>query len=238
VLIIAAAYSRIIEHFPYGGGGYVVATHLLGPRLGVVSGCALLVDYILTITVSIAAAGAAVFSFIDPKWHFLKLPLDFAAIVVLIVLNIRGVRESILALAPIFAAFAVTHLVVILGGVFGHLPQIGETAREVSSGFRDGLATLGGAGMLLLFLHAYSLGAGTYTGIEAVSNGLGILREPRVQNGKRTMLYMAVSLAFTAGGLLFLYVLWEVVPEPNKTMNALLVQKMADGWTGGSIFAS
>ena len=67
--------------------------------------------------------------------------------------------------------------------------------------------------MLLLFVHAYSLGGGTYTGIEAVSNGLPIMREPRVQTGKRTMIYMAISLAVTAGGLLLCYLLWDVEPR-------------------------
>ena len=67
--------------------------------------------------------------------------------------------------------------------------------------------------MLLLFVHAYSLGGGTYTGIEAVSNGLPIMREPRVQTAKRTMLYMAASLAFTAAGLLVCYLLWHVDPS-------------------------
>src|ERR1043165_2029312 len=73
VLIIAAAYSRVIEHFPFGGGGYVVATRLLGPRLGVVSGCALLVDYVLTISVSIAAGGDAVFSVLPNGEHWAGL---------------------------------------------------------------------------------------------------------------------------------------------------------------------
>src|SRR5260370_15054790 len=68
VFIISYAYSRIIEHFPSGGGGYVVATKLLGPRFGVVSGGALLVDYVLTITVSIASGGDPVFSMIPPDW--------------------------------------------------------------------------------------------------------------------------------------------------------------------------
>ena len=80
--------------------------------------------------------------------------------------------------------------------------------------------------MLLLFVHAYSLGGGTYTGIEAVSNGLPIMREPRVQTAKRTMLYMAVSLAFTASGLLVCYLLWNVSPVAGKTLNAVLVEKM------------
>jgi len=121
VCIIAAAYSRIIEHFPHGGGGYIVASSLLGPRLGVVSGCALIVDYVLTIGVSIAAAGDALFSFLPVGLHGLKVPIEFAAIAGLVVLNIRGVRESVMALAPIFAVFAITHLVAIVGGTIGRL---------------------------------------------------------------------------------------------------------------------
>src|SRR5439155_22891429 len=72
VLLISAAYRRIIEEFPSGGGGYVVASSLLGPSAGVVSGAALLVDYVLTITISIAAAGDALFSFLTVGWHGLK----------------------------------------------------------------------------------------------------------------------------------------------------------------------
>src|SRR5438874_6187223 len=83
VLIISAGYSRIIEAFPHGGGGYVVATKLLGRRLGLVSGCALLVDYVLTITVSIAAAGDALFSlgFIPASLQTWKVPVEASFIV-------------------------------------------------------------------------------------------------------------------------------------------------------------
>ena len=87
--------------------------------------------------------------------------------------------------------------------------------------------------VLLIFCRAYSLGGGTYTGIEAVSNGLPILREPRVATGKRTMLYMAVSLAFTAGGILFCYLLWRAAPEEGKTMNAVLLDRVFGAWTMG-----
>src|SRR3989441_4905909 len=79
VFIISYAYSRIIEHFPHGGGGYVVASELLGPKLGVVSGCALLVDYVLTITVSIAGGGDAVFGVFPQEFHQYKLPVEFGA---------------------------------------------------------------------------------------------------------------------------------------------------------------
>ncbi len=236
VLIIAAAYSRIIAAFPHGGGGYVVATKLLGKKAGVVSGCALLVDYVLTIAVSIAASGDALFSFLPLAWQPYKLPVEVLLIAGLTLLNIRGVKESVMALLPIFLVFLATHLFGIGYGVVAHLPQIPETAQSVASGFTEGLSTLGFGGMMLLFLHAYSLGGGTYTGIEAVSNGLPILREPRVENGKRTMLYMALSLAVTAAGLLVCYLLWQVQPSPGKTMNAVLWAQMAQGFPGGAAF--
>jgi amino acid transporter len=226
VFIISAGYRGIIEAFPHGGGGYVVASKLLGRSAGVISGSALLVDYVLTITVSIAAAGDVIFSFLPPQLMGCKLMLEVAFILGLMTLNIRGVRESALALAPIFMVFVISHAVVIVGGILAHAGELPATTRVVASGFHGGLHTLGVGGLLLLFVHAYSLGGGTYTGIEAVSNGLPIMREPRVQTAKRTMLYMAVSLAFTASGLLVCYLLWNVSPVAGKTLNAVLVEKM------------
>src|SRR5437899_3652212 len=198
VIIIAAAYSKIIEHFPFGGGGYVVASRLLGPRWGVVSGSALLVDYVLTISISIASGGDQVFSNFPVQWHWLKLPVEVTVIALLTVLNLRGVKESVRTLVPIFLVFLGTHLVLITIGVFFHLGRAGEVAESVRIGLNHDLRTLGTFALLALFMRAYSLGAGTYTGIEAAANGLQIMREPQVATAKRTMVYMAVSLALTA----------------------------------------
>ncbi|HWE24934.1 MAG TPA: APC family permease, partial [Myxococcales bacterium] len=239
VLVIAAAYSRVIEHFPFGGGGYVVASRLLGPRVGVVSGSALLVDYVLTISVSIAAGGDAVFSVLPNGEHWahlhlagfpLKLTVELAACALLVVLNLRGVKESVKTLLPIFLVFIATHAVMIATGIGLHLGRSHEVAREVSTGLKHGMSTLGFGGLALLFLRAYSLGGGTYTGIEAVSNGLQIMREPRVQTGKRTMAYMAISLAVTAGGIILCYLLLDIrYLDDNHTMNSLLAAKLAGG---------
>jgi hypothetical protein len=130
----------------------------------------------------------------------------------------------------------VTHAVLIGGGILGHLPELSSTARTVRNGFAEGTATLGVSGLLLLFFRAYSLGGGTYTGIEAVSNGLPIMREPKVETGKRTMVYMATSLAFTASGLLLCYLLWQIAPVPGKTMNAVLTERLATGLPFGGTF--
>jgi amino acid transporter len=235
VLLISTAYRRIIEEFPSGGGGYVVATKLLGERAGVLSGSALLVDYVLTITISIAAAGDALFSFLPPAWHAAKFPTEVGFILVLTLLNIRGVRESVLVLLPVFLLFLLTHLLLIGGAILGQLPQLGETAHAVGTGYREGVATLGLGGLLVIFLRAYSLGGGTYTGIEAVSNGLPIMREPKVETGKRTMVYMGVSLALTASGLLVSYLLWQLHPVAGKTMNAVLVERVAGGLPFGGV---
>jgi amino acid transporter len=230
VLILSASYSSIIEQFPTGGGGYVVASRLLGPRVGVVSGCALVVDYILTITVSIASGGNAIFSFLPPSWHPWKMSVEVAAIVLLIALNLRGVKESVKVLTPIFLVFLATHILLIGYSIFTHLGSIPEVSHRLSTEYSNGLATLGFGGMLLLFLRAYSLGGGTYTGIEAVSNGLQIMREPRVQTGKRTMVYMAVSLALTASGILLAYLLLMTRAVDGKTMNAVLAETAFGTW--------
>ena len=237
VFIISYAYSRIIEHFPTGGGGYIVASHTLGEKAGVVSGSALLVDYMLTITVSIVACGDALFSFFPASAATFKTPFEIAAILFLVVINLRGVKESVTLLAPIFVVFVLTHALMIGYGILKHVPEIGAVASSVRTGFQGGLATIGLGGMALLFLRAFSLGGGTYTGIEAVSNGLQILREPRVPNGKKTMLYMSVSLALTAGGILVCYLLLGVRPIAGKTLNAVLAGQVFGGWSFGGLLA-
>ena len=235
VFIISYAYSRIVEHFPFGGGGYVVASRLLGPNFGVVSGSALLVDYVLTISVSIASGADQVFSVLPPSAAHYKLGLEIAAIGLMMVMNLRGVKESVTILAPIFFAFLITHAILILGGIATHAFETTRVVNEVRGGFGTGLATLGLAGMFGLFIHAYTMGAGTYTGIEAVSNGLQIMREPKVETGKRTMFYMAISLAVTASGMLVCYLLFHVRPVEGKTMNAVLLERFAGGWSLGGI---
>ena len=233
VLVISIAYSQIIKRFPFGGGGYIVATELLGPRWGVVSGSALLVDYVLTISVSIASGADQVFSVLPLGAARWKLILEGVVIFILILLNLRGVRESVTILAPIFGLFLLTHAVLLIGGIGMHAHQIPAVASGVQHGFQSGLSTLGLVGMFGVFLRAYSMGAGTYTGIEAVSNGLQIMREPKVQTARRTMTLMAISLAVTAGGLLVLYLLFNARPVEGKTMNAVLLDAFAGRWSIG-----
>lgn len=236
VFIISASYMHVIELFPSGGGGYLVASKLLSPKVGVVSGCALLVDYVLTITISIASGADALFSFLPPGWLQYKLVVATAVLLVLIVMNLRGVRESVMPIVPVFLLFVVTHALVILWGGVTHAGNLPGLVSNTASDIRGTVGQLGMWGMCVLLLHAYSLGGGTYTGIEAVSNGLPILREPRVHTGKRTMFYMAVSLAFMAGGLIVGYLLFNVAPQEGKTLNAVLFENVSQSWPGGKWF--
>ena len=222
VFLISASYSQIVEMFPSGGGGYVVSTKLLGTMPGVVAGSALVVDSVLTIAISIASGCDAIFSFLPTAWRVVKLPCALLVIVGLTAVNLRGIRESVSVLVPIFLAFMVTHVALIAYGILSHLGGLAPLLADTVSETRNATHELGLMAVLLVFFRAYSLGGGTYTGIEAVSNSTDILREPRAETGKRTMLYMAISLAFTAGGILLCYMLFHVTHQPGRTLNASL----------------
>ena len=241
VFVIALAYNQVIELFPSGGGGYKVASRLLGARAGLVSGAALIVDYVLTIAISVASGVDALFSMLPAAQQNLKLDSEIGLIVLLIALNLRGMKESIKILLPIFLGFFITHVLLIVYGIIIHaegLPAlVPDTLKETGSLAQQ----TGWMFVASLFLRAYSLGGGTYTGIEAVSNNVNMLSEPRVQTGKFTMLYMALSLAFTAGGIIVLYLLWHAQHVAGQTLNAVVFQSiigtlgLPDWMSGGTL---
>ncbi|MBI3848875.1 MAG: APC family permease [Verrucomicrobia bacterium] len=236
IVAICASYSQIIELFPTGGGGYLVASKLLSPAAGVVSGCALLIDYVLTVTISVASSGDALFSILPPAPQAWKLPFVIAGVAFLTLLNLRGVKESVLLWVPVFFVFIATHAFVFLYVLVTHFTGVVGAASSTVSEVHAATSQFGWLGMLALLLKAYSMGAGTYTGIEAVSNGLPILREPRVETGRRTMRYMGASLAITVAGLLLCYLLMGVEPQKDKTLNAVLFEQLTQGWPGATGF--
>lgn len=230
IFVISYSYSQIIELFPSGGGGYLVASKLLSPGLGMVSGCALIIDYILTITISVSAGADALFSFLPPELYQFKLLFAVGVLGILIMLNMRGAKESIVLLVPIFLTFVLTHIFAIVYGMVMHVSDIGTLIRATDLEVKGTISEVGIFGLLFLIMRAYSMGAGTYTGIEAVSNSVSILREPKVETGKRTMKYMAISLAILAVGLMLGYLFYKVGHTPGKTLNAVLFENMSSGW--------
>src|SRR5216683_2454188 len=183
VFIISASYAQTIDEFPTGGGGYTVATKLLGARAGLVSGCALIVDYVLTISISIASGADAIFSFLPITWFPYRFWLSIAVVILMIGMNLRGVKESVLTLLPIFVAFVVMHVAFVTYAFISRafeLPLVVSTAVHQA---HKGIDTLG-----------------------------------------------ALSLAFIAGGILVGYLLTGVEPQPGKTLNAVLFERLTANW--------
>lgn len=237
---ISASYCQIIELFPRGGGGYLVASKLLSPFFGLVSGSALLVDYILTITISIASGVDAIYSLIPPDAQNFQLEVKVICVVLLTILNLRGIRESIFPWIPVFVLFVLTHAIAFAWSFFMHASQMPEVVQGTITETKMIQSTYGFGALFFLLIKAYSMGSGTYTGIEAVSNGMSIIREPKVTNAKRTMVYISLSLALTVSGLILSFLLYRVQPEIGRTLNSVLFEKIGQEMGGiwGSSFAS
>ncbi len=230
IFIISTSYHQIIELFPAGGGGYLVASKLLSPSVGMVSGCALIIDYLLTITLSVASGADALFSFIPLSWYPFRIFVAIAGVALLMWLNMRGVKESVVPLVPIFLVFIATHVFAIAFAIATHIGGFPAIATNTAVQVNATANEMGVLGLIFIVMRAYSMGAGTFTGIEAVSNGIPILRDPKVHTAKRTMHYMAVSLAIMVAGLMIAYLLFNVKHIQGKTLNAVLFESLSSGW--------
>lgn len=224
VVVISLAYVQIIRLFPNGGGGYKAATRLIHPYAGLLSGSALIVDYSLTIAISIAAASDAMFNLFPLEWLQYKPFALAAGLSFLLFINLRGVRESVTVLAPIFFGFLIIHVVLIGFGLWakhdvllGAVVNAEEHVKSVSS--EGGTWTL-----VAIMATAYAAGAGTYTGIEALSENAHTLKPPRAQTGARAMALIALSLAALAGGIMLLYTAWLPTLQEGKTLNAVVFE--------------
>jgi len=210
VAILTASYRQVIFAYPSGGGAYVVAKCTLGEPPGLVAAAALLIDYVLTVAVSVAAGIAAITSAV-PELHEHRVGLGLLAIVVLTLGNLRGVRESgkIFAL-PTYLFVGSLGLVIVVGlgrALFGAtephpLPSVPAV---------EGLT-------LFLLLRAFSSGCTALTGIEAISNGVPAFRPPASQNAATTMFWMATILGGLFLGITILAYVYGLVPREEETL--------------------
>jgi amino acid transporter len=230
VFIISYAYTQVIELFPNGGGGYRVATKLLGKYAGLVSGSALIVDYVLTISISIASGIDAIFSFLPQDFQSAKLVMAIVSVAFLAFLNLRGMKESIKFLLPIFLGFIFTHFFLIIYGIVSHIYGLQILIPQANAEVSEMKSAVGWIFVLSIFLKAFSMGGGTYTGLEAVSNNVNTLSEPRVRTAKITMFLVAISLAFMAAGIILLYLLWGVGKVQGQTLNATTFYAITTNW--------
>lgn len=231
VFLIAAAYMQVIELFPNGGGGYRVASTLLGAKTGLVAGGALLIDYVLTIAISIASGIDALFSMLPIEFQDFKLTVALVVAVLLTYMNLRGMKESVRILLPIFLGFVITHAILVITAITGHSEGLSNLVPSAIDDSQAMAASIGWFAVLSLFFKAFSLGGGTYTGLEAVSNSINSLAEPRVKTAKATLWAIAFSLAFMAAGIILMYLLWDVHKVDGETLNASSFKMVTADWT-------
>jgi amino acid transporter len=222
LIIVATSYRQTIHAYPSGGGAYIVAKENLGVTPGLIAGAALLVDYILTVSVSIAAGVAAItsmaqgtrFSWLDD--HKVLLCLIFIAFIA--VANLRGVRESGSLFAAPTYAFLICFLFMIGYGIIhyftvgGVAPIPGEDALKVAEGYKYQPVTV------FLILGAFSNGCAALTGIEAISNGVPAFKKPEAPNASATLVLMAALLTVMFLGTSVMAYLYGVHPHENETV--------------------
>jgi amino acid transporter len=238
--IVAVSYRQTIHAYPSGGGAYIVAKENLGTTPGLVAAAALLVDYVLTVSVSIAAGVAAItsaaqgtrFAWLDN--HKVILCLVFIGFIALA--NLRGVRESGALFATPTYLFIVSFLIMIGYGLFHYWAYGG--AAPIPSG--EDLKTAEGYRLqpmtTLLLLGAFSNGCAALTGIEAISNGVPAFKKPEAKNAAATLVWMAVLLTAMFLGTSVMAYLYQVHPHQNETVISQFARIMFTGRLGWFYF--
>jgi amino acid transporter len=193
--VVVISYRQVVRAYPSGGGSYEVASRNLGPAAGLVVAAALLVDYIMTVAVSVAAGVDNIISAV-PELNPWRIPINIGFVALLAGANLRGVRESGRAFAvPTYLFIAGVLAMIALGlgrTVFGD-PPVAESA---GWGIHAGSVGLAGLGVAMLGLRAFSSGCTALTGVEAISNGVPAFKPPKSENAARTLAAMGI-LAIT-----------------------------------------
>jgi amino acid transporter len=210
--ILVFSYRQVIDAYPGGGGAYAVSRANLGPSASLVAGAALIVDYTLTVAVSIAAGVGALTS-AYPSLSSATVPICLGILAVITVLNLRGLGETARAFLLPTMLFIVGVLAII---AIGLIHPLGLTAPQPGHSLlaTHGLQTVG----VLLVLKAFSAGCSALTGVEAIANGVPLFKEPRAVRAKRTELLLGVILGAMLVGLAVLAERWHIGPRSNQTV--------------------
>lgn len=228
VLVLLAAlilsYRQIIYAYPHGGGAYIVSRNNLGENAGLIAGGSLLVDYILTVSVSVSAGTDAITSAF-PQFHDHKVGIASVLVVLITILNLRGVTESASVLAYPVYLFVLALLLLIGTGVW----QI--VSGQVPANLHTPVGTVVPGISLFLLLRAFSSGCSALTGVEAVSNAVPNFKEPAAKNAVNTLITMGFILAILFSGIMFLSYWLGITPKHEETV----VSQMASEVFGRNI---
>ena len=228
--IVTVSYRQTIKAYPKGASSYIVASDNMGSTAGILAAAALLIGYVVTVAVSVSAGVAAMTSLI-PELFPQKVIISVALVLLIMLGNLRGIRES----GTIFMIPTYAYIVVMLGiigyglvqSVIGTVPQFDppDAWLEAESGIQ--------ALSLFLILRAFSQGAVALTGVEAVSDGVPAFRPPEWKNARTTLTWAAIVFAVLFLGIAYLLTAFGIIPDPNheQTVLSLLVRHLTgDGW--------
>jgi len=217
IAIVVSSYRQTIRAYPRGGGAYIVSKDNLGVPAGLVAGAALLIDYVLTVAVSVAAGVAALTSAVPTLFPY-RPGLCVVAVVGIALANLRGIRESgQLFAAPTYLFIASLGGLIVYGGLgalFDFLPEAPYQRHP------PGLEGVG----LILFLRAFSSGCTALTGVEAVSDGVPAFKPPEAHNARVVLTWLGVILITLFLGITFLAYDFGITPRPEETVVSQLAR--------------
>ncbi|MFN8432450.1 MAG: APC family permease [Anaerolineales bacterium] len=224
--IVSISYEQTIHAYPDGGGAYIVSRDNLGEFPALIAAAALLTDYILTVSVSIASGVAQLVSAF-PGLYNLRVPLAVLFILFIMLINLRGVKESGTAFAVPTYFFIVVILITIITGLWRLIAgSLGMVVSPPEIEFHgDAVATI----TPFLLLHAFSSGTAALTGIEAISNGITAFKEPRSKNAGVTLVWMSIILSTFFLGISFITNYVHAVPSETETVISQLARTIYDG---------
>ncbi|MBC7837182.1 MAG: APC family permease [Nitrospiraceae bacterium] len=216
VVVLTISYRQIIYEYPEGGGAYIVARNNIGELPALIAAGALMIDYVLTVAVSVAAGIAALTSAVPSLFEH-RVAIGLTAIIFIIIMNLRGVRESGKFFAvPTYFAIGALGVMVAVGGIQALLGQAAPASADPQTTVEDLT--------LFLILRAFAAGCSAVTGMEVVSNGVKSFRRPEAENASTTMIYMSLILAALFMGISFLASHYAILPKADETIVSQLAR--------------
>ena len=218
LVLVTLSYRQTIESYPNGGGAYIVAKENLGQTAGLVAGASLLIDYVLTVSVSVASGVENIVSAF-PSLSAHMVVVGVFVVMVLMLLSLRGISESATVLALPTYAFIFSILTMIAVGIyqvhFGSEPHPPEIKNQIYPELA-----------LFIILRAFASGCSALTGVEAISNGVPLFKDPAQHNAKKTLTWMAVLLGIMFAGVTYLAHVTHLVPTADQTLISAIASRV------------